>query len=278
MPLGDSITMGIGSSDGSSYRTDLYRRLTAAGVAVDFVGSARHGVGPDLDHEGHSGWTVAKIAARVDEWLPTYQPGAVLLHIGTNDIRTDAGAAGAAGRLSALVDRITRARPTAHVFVATIVGAKEPAEQRRIDAYNAGVRAAVAGKGRRVHLVEQATVDELDIRDNLHPNDFGLAKMSWNWYTAMRSAYHAAWPLRNNPYLATEANLCLLKATYPDGRYQPVIECRKWHRRPVTITAQGRTVRTVRWQTPRTFTERYRTTVNGRTVLRTRSVVRWSDS
>src|SRR4051812_26725485 len=33
MPLGDSITMGIGTATLDSYRRDLYARLTAAGVA-----------------------------------------------------------------------------------------------------------------------------------------------------------------------------------------------------------------------------------------------------
>src|SRR5690349_9131179 len=155
MPLGDSITMGIGSATTGSYRVDLQNRLRRAGLAVDFVGSQHDGAPAtaDLDHEGHSGWTIARIAAQADEWLSTYRPDAVLLQIGTNDLRTQAGAAGATGRLSALIDRIATAAPAAHIFVARITGTKSSpaaAQQRRTDAYNAKVPGIVAGKGPRI--------------------------------------------------------------------------------------------------------------------------------
>ena len=45
----------------------------------------------------------------------------MLLHIGTNDILQNHNVAGAPGRLSALIDRITAAAPSADVFVATII-------------------------------------------------------------------------------------------------------------------------------------------------------------
>jgi lysophospholipase L1-like esterase len=239
MPLGDSITMGIGSQTFSSYRIDLQNRLRAAGLSVDFVGSQRNG-GPataDLDHEGHSGWTVAKIAANADGWLATYQPDAVLLQIGTNDLRTEAAAVGATGRLSALVSRITKDRPTAEVFVAKITGSRNnPGQQARTDAYNEMVPGIVAGKGPKVHVVDQSTVRDLDIRDALHPNDFGFAKMSWNWYQAMRKVYATtgtAWPATGNPYLAQRARRCLLTDADPGPAYVGVVDCRWWQRRQV---------------------------------------------
>src|SRR5947209_14639864 len=87
MPLGDSITWGVGSSTGSSYRADLWRRLvTQAGYHIDFVGSQQSGSLPDTDNEGHSGWRIDQIAGGIDGWLATYQPDVVLLHIGTNDM------------------------------------------------------------------------------------------------------------------------------------------------------------------------------------------------
>ena len=251
MPLGDSITMGIGSQTMSSYRADLYRRLTAAGVAVDFVGTARDGTGRDLDHEGHSGWTIDKISRSVDQWLMQHSPDVVLLHIGTNDMRQDATAKGAAGRLSLLIDQIRFRRPAAQIFVATLVGAKRPEEQRRIDAYNAQVPGVVAAKDRRVHLVDQSTVDELDIRDNLHPNDFGFAKMSWNWYNALqrvlRPAGATAWPSGANPYRQTRAYLCHLVATYPNGVYRGVIRCGQFRKVTQSRRVGGRPTTVTRW-------------------------------
>ena len=55
LPLGDSLTWGVGSTDGSGYRTRLRSALTAAGLRVHFVGSQRSGAGPDADHAGHPG-------------------------------------------------------------------------------------------------------------------------------------------------------------------------------------------------------------------------------
>ena len=46
MPLGDSITYGVGSSALDSYRGDLFWRLARAGVPVDYVGSMRSGISP----------------------------------------------------------------------------------------------------------------------------------------------------------------------------------------------------------------------------------------
>src|SRR5262249_13855023 len=107
MPLGDSITYGVGSSSGSSYRADLWRRLvTQAGYNIDFVGSQRSGSLPDTDNEGHSGWRIDQIAASVDGWLSTYQPDVVLLHIGTNDMNQNYQVDTAPQRLGALIDRI----------------------------------------------------------------------------------------------------------------------------------------------------------------------------
>jgi lysophospholipase L1-like esterase len=238
MPLGDSITLGIGSTTTSSYRADLYTRLVAAGLRVDFVGSLRDGQGaPDLDHEGHSGWTIDQIAGRVDDWLATYRPDVILLHIGTNDMRNDVRARGAPDRLAALIARLRADRPDAEIFVARLAGAKLDVSQRRIDAFNAALAGIVAAGGARVHLVDQSTVDGLDIRDNLHPNDYGYAKMSFNWYQAIGQVFGAAgtaWPTADNPYLAREAYRCLLEPTYPHGVYQGVVEC-AWYRRDKVV-------------------------------------------
>ncbi|MEU6439574.1 hypothetical protein [Streptomyces sp. NPDC047046] len=42
MPLGNSITWGVGSPSGNSYRGFLWNQLTADGYPLDFVGSVRN--------------------------------------------------------------------------------------------------------------------------------------------------------------------------------------------------------------------------------------------
>ncbi|MEU4245193.1 SGNH/GDSL hydrolase family protein [Actinoplanes sp. NPDC026619] len=283
MPLGDSITMGIGSATMSSYRIDLQKRLAGAGMDVDFVGSQQHGspATADLDHEGHSGWTVAKIAANVDGWLTTYQPDAVLLMIGTNDLRTEAGSVGATERLSALVDQITVAAPATELFVAKITGTRTAGnapQQKRTDAYNARIPGIVAAKGAHVHLVDQSTVRRLDIRDGLHPNDFGFAKMSWNWYQAMQKVYHksgTAWPASDDPFATTKANMCHLVDGDPGPKWVAFFDCRWWYKNLVPTTINGKTTKVWTWQTKRYVSESYRVNVNGHWEDRTRRVSKW---
>ena len=63
MPLGDSITWGVGSSTGNGYRGPLWNRLAADGHPLDFVGTVRGGSMSDPDNEGHSGYRIDQIAA-----------------------------------------------------------------------------------------------------------------------------------------------------------------------------------------------------------------------
>jgi lysophospholipase L1-like esterase len=280
MPVGDSITMGIGSETMSSYRIDLQNRLARAGVDVDFVGSQRHGApaSADLDHEGHSGWTVAKIAANIDGWLATYHPDAVLLMIGTNDLRTPEGTVGATARLSALIDQIKTNAPTTEIFVAKVTGTKSAYKldsQKRTDAYNAKVPGIVAAKGAHVHLVDQSTVKGIDIRDGLHPNDFGYAKMSWNFYRALAGVYAKgkAWPTDDNPYTATRGRYCHLVDSDPGLKWTPYFDCRWFYK---NLVANGRATKTWTWQTKRKVTETRKIWVKDHYETRRITTEKWS--
>jgi len=189
MALGDSITKGAGSSTTSSYRADLWRRLVdQAGYAIDYVGSQVSGKLPDRDNEGHSGWRIGQIAESIDGWLATYRPDVVLLHIGTNDLKSDDVAAGAPDRLSALIDKIRAGAPAATVIVAQIVPSSDAAITARVVKYNAAIPGIVAAKGtpkvRSANLFRGFNV-ATDLADRLHPNDAGYAKMAMTWYAAL---------------------------------------------------------------------------------------------
>jgi lysophospholipase L1-like esterase len=170
MPLGDSITAGVGVAGKDGYRLRLQRSLEKAGVAVDYVGSQRGGTAGDPDHEGHGGWTIDQLANRTTAWVQRYDPDVVLLHAGTNNITRGEDPAAVAGKLSGLIDRVRAAAPGAQVFVARIIGTAVPAEVPANQAYNALIPDVVAGKDERVHLVDQSPVDDLSIYDRHHPN------------------------------------------------------------------------------------------------------------
>jgi lysophospholipase L1-like esterase len=202
MPLGDSITYGVGSSTSSSYRTALWSRLVNhAGIAVDFVGSQKSGSLPDTDHEGHSGWRIDQLTAQIDGWLATSRPDVILLHIGTNDMNQNVDIANAPTRLGTLLDRIYADLPSVTVLVAAVVPAGDATVNARVNAFNAKLPAVVqkrADAGRAAHFVNlNATIGSADMNDGLHPNDAGYTKMASLWHSALEGvlANGRDWPL-----------------------------------------------------------------------------------
>ncbi|MEV4760921.1 SGNH/GDSL hydrolase family protein [Micromonospora sp. NPDC049559] len=186
MPMGDSITWGQGSTDGSGYRGPLWLRLrNEAGYAPDFVGSQVVGTIGDPNNEGHRGWQIDQLQANATGWINTYQPDVVLLHIGTNDMYRNYQVATAPDRLSALIDQILAARPGVYVLVAKITPSTNTDAQARINAYNAKIPGIVAAKGDHVRLADMTNVTTADLVDALHPNDTGYAKMAERWYPVL---------------------------------------------------------------------------------------------
>jgi lysophospholipase L1-like esterase len=157
---------------------------------VDFVGSQTNGPGNlgDRNHEGHSGWTIAQIDANVVNWLRTFTPRTVLLHIGTNDMY-GSDPAGAPARLSTLLDHITTQAPNADLFVATIVPISFA--DQTVRTFNATIPGIVQSKvnaGKRVHLVDMyRALTTADLADGVHPNAGGYSKMATTWYNALLS-------------------------------------------------------------------------------------------
>jgi lysophospholipase L1-like esterase len=196
MPLGDSITWGVGSSTTSSYRLGLWQRLvTGAGLAVDFVGSGQSGALPDTDNEGHSGWRIEQLTASIDGWLAATTPDVVLLHIGTNDMNQNFDIANAPARLAALVDHIQATAPGVELFVAQIIPARDATVESRIAAFNAALPAVLQSKGTHVHVLNMhGVVTTADLADGLHPSAAGYDKMGAAWFGALQAV-----PVALNP-------------------------------------------------------------------------------
>nr|WP_296065935.1 SGNH/GDSL hydrolase family protein [uncultured Actinoplanes sp.] len=232
MPLGDSITWGVGTPLHDSYRTDLHHRLTGAGLDVDFVGSQHSGTGPDRDNEGHPGWTIAQISDRIGGWLDAYRPDVILLHIGTNDMTK--GLPNATENMAALLGKIHAEVPDAEVFVAKVTGlghvAGAGARVARTVAFNRSLASLVAWHGPHFHLVDQSRVRGIAITDSVHPNELGFARMSWNWYRALQPILNhsrRAWPAGTDPNRARSFYFCLGdKLSLPPY----AVGCHRWYR------------------------------------------------
>ncbi|WFE36349.1 FG-GAP-like repeat-containing protein [Micromonospora sp. WMMD975] len=183
LPLGDSITFGVGGTPaGTGYRARLWDQLAAKPGALDFVGSVDSGQLPDTDHEGHPRWRISQIDQLVgDCTVRRYRPNVVTLHIGTNDMAYGDDLAAAPARLKALIEHILRLAPETTVLVATLVPSSTSVTNTRIQQYNAripGIVDELRAEGLSVRLVSMNAVTTADLTDSLHPNNTGYRKMA----------------------------------------------------------------------------------------------------
>nr|WP_306292959.1 SGNH/GDSL hydrolase family protein [Streptomyces tsukubensis] len=196
MPLGNSITWGVGSPSGNSYRDFLGNKLASEGHSLDFVGSVRNGSMSDPDNEGHSGWRIDQIAGIADSVLARHRPNVITLEIGTNDLNGGYQVPTAADRLSALIDQITRAAPDATVLVGTVIVSTSATEEATRPAFNAklpGIVQAKQAAGEHVRLVDMSALTPADLSDALHPNDSGFSKMADAFNAGVQAADAAGW-------------------------------------------------------------------------------------
>ncbi|MER5934986.1 GDSL-type esterase/lipase family protein [Streptomyces sp. NPDC002054] len=194
MPLGDSITLGVGSSTRTGYRPALAQMLAQDTADVKFVGSMQDADGSR--HEGHSGWRIDQISANIDRWMADAKPNVVVLHLGTNDMNRNYEVATAPQRLGRLIDQIHDSSPDTVVVVASLVPAADPAVQARVNAYNRAIPGIVTDRAARGYRITQVSMGELsvaDLNDNLHPNNNGYAKMARAFQGGVATASQKKW-------------------------------------------------------------------------------------
>jgi lysophospholipase L1-like esterase len=183
MPLGDSLTKGVGSSHGAGYRQTFLRRMGEAGIEVDMVGSFHNGPkGMDRDHQGHQGQGVAKLDQVTFDELRAERPDVVILMIGTNDAKESQLVPDAFRiRYSVLLDR-SLAESRTRLIAATIPPHRFGKGAKARQAINRIIREEVekrAAQGRAVRLVDVYALldDRADFVDALHMNDAGYEKV-----------------------------------------------------------------------------------------------------
>lgn len=215
LPFGDSITEGVGSTDGAGYRSQLFKLIMEAGQKVTFVGSLSKGpatVGGAAfprSHEGRPGWTIdpgisefpgyGGISTLVPSPALDGNPHIILLHIGANEFFTKDKATIAA-RMEALVEKLVQNAPNALIVIAqnTPIGNSNGGHtQAQTDAANAArlafigripaiIQAQVA-KGRHVIGVDMSKMPLTSLTTNsMHPNSQGYVYMAGIWYAGIK--------------------------------------------------------------------------------------------
>lgn len=199
MPLGDSITRGssYAGNVAGGYRTELWKDLTNAGYAVDFVGESTEnpdpGNLPDPDHNGYNGWRIDQIDAQIVAWMKKEKPAVVLLHLGTNDAIQNYAFSTISARLSNLITDITTESPQTHVIVAKIIRSTDAGTEARVQTFNNSVDSVVAAhvaNNELVTMVDMYSVvstSQLSVGDPYHPNRSGYDAMGDAWFSAIQS-------------------------------------------------------------------------------------------
>jgi hypothetical protein len=189
LPLGDSITDGIGFSGG--YRVQLFRLATMNMKKITYVGSKMNG--PQMvdgmpfprKHEGTSGITIGGLDGRIPMPGLNEITHIVLLHIGTNDMYMSPS--GAPERLGTLIDGIVTTAPDALIVVAKIIPLSSGASA--VNTFNNAIPAVVQKRiddGKHVVLIDQfAGFPTSELGDGVHPNQAGYSRMAGKWYEAI---------------------------------------------------------------------------------------------
>ncbi len=201
LPLGDSITVGVQSSDGGGYREPLFKLIVAANQNATFVGTQMGGPTQvsgkafPRNHEGYSGYTIASgfstygtpgISDKIPTPAFTTMPDIVLLHIGTNDLTSSNAKSTTADRLDTLLTKIAGAAPDALIVVAKLIPLGYGISDW--DNYNAKVPtivAAHAAKGQHMISVDMSKLPGSQLV-GVHPNDQGYSYMANIWYEAIK--------------------------------------------------------------------------------------------
>lgn len=192
MPLGASITHGVGSSTGNGYRAFLRDRLSGNGNAVQYVGSNPGGDMTNPENEGWPGYIVDEVKGKAEANVGPTRPNLVLINAGTNDCTRNVDIPNVGVRVARLMDAVWAGSPDATIVMSTLL--RNAANPDQFASYNEQIKGLVwdwQNQGRRVVLADMQGDGSpgLDlIPDGTHPNDQGFEMMSNIWFDAIADA------------------------------------------------------------------------------------------
>jgi len=218
MPMGDSITFGIGETGG--YRKYLYDDLTKKGYKIDMVGpegaskATANSITYDDNHAGYSGYTIKYglgffsgqegdgslyNVLQLKDAVKKAQPDIILLIIGTNDMSGNHSTESCTDDLHSLLDYIIGDMPShCVIFLSSIpdlMGNNTP----KVVSYNEAVKKVASeyqSKGENVRFadIHGCMNGMADMgTDQVHPNGSGYKKMG-DYFAEVVDSY-----LKENP-------------------------------------------------------------------------------
>jgi lysophospholipase L1-like esterase len=191
LAIGDSITQG--GKTFVTYRLPLDRKLRAAGLRYEFVGTQQsEGPHGPLWHEGYGGKNAEFLAGIMPQKLKQLQPDIILLHCGHNHFAEEKPVAGILAAERAIIEAARKQNPKVVVLLAQVItSGKLPKYGYLPELNQAQVLLAreLTRADSPVVIVDQATgfdPQKDTIPDKVHPNAQGAEKMADQWFVALK--------------------------------------------------------------------------------------------
>ncbi|KAL3418717.1 GDSL-like Lipase/Acylhydrolase [Phlyctema vagabunda] len=202
LPLGASITYGVGSTDGNGYRLELYNLLEAKHINVAFVGTQVNGNMANNMNEGYPGRRIEEVQTLARQsGAYEFLPNLVLIHVGTNDCVQDFSTAGAPARLASLVEEVLLAIPNTTVVLSNLVPNRVQKIEQCIMRFNTAIEEIAIqlnADGAKVVFADMhsaVNVSNINESDGVHPTDEGYRIMAHVWSGIIREACSKVSPL-----------------------------------------------------------------------------------
>uniref|UniRef100_A0A0B7K569 SGNH hydrolase-type esterase domain-containing protein n=1 Tax=Bionectria ochroleuca TaxID=29856 RepID=A0A0B7K569_BIOOC len=194
MPLGGSVTYGVGSSSGNGYREFLRAMLVAHGNDLVIVGSRNSGSMSNNENEGWRGYRLDQIDKKVRSSIEKLAPNIFAINAGSNDCIQDFKLGEFRERISDIVHFLWQTDPSSTVVLSTLLVNADDTVNSRVLRVNEQIRDFVAQETSRnsrivladMHGAEGPQVD--DLVDGTHPGDTGYQIMAGIWFDAFQKA------------------------------------------------------------------------------------------
>lgn len=187
MPLGGSVTQGVGSSTGAGFRRPLLEMLQGHGFDVQMVGSRKTGSMPNKNHEGWPGYRIDEIDKKARLSVSRVLPDVFAVNAGSNDCLQSFQLEEAGNRLNNLLEYLWETRPDSTILLSTLVVSADAQTNANVNAVNDQYHALAKQKA-----IEQKKIVFVDMNceagpqvdclvDGIHPNNEGYEKMAKLW-------------------------------------------------------------------------------------------------
>lgn len=196
MPLGGSVTYGVGSSHGTGYRKLLLQMLKDQGLNARMVGSRKDGTMPNNEHEGWRGFKIDEIERKAKKSVGSLSPDVFIVNAGSNDSLQAFEIAKAGKRMGKMIDFLWKTCPQSTVLLSTLIDNADNQTASVVRDVNLQFRALAekkAAEHKRIVLVDMCSSEGPDVQglvDGVHPDDEGYDKMAKLWFQGIQEAIH----------------------------------------------------------------------------------------